>query len=82
MASYKWKWMFKNGREITNVFGKYKIFSAFSVPNSCQHTKGVVYLHVENVTREDHGTYKCALLESDVEIAVEDVPFYGMFYLF
>ena len=70
--------MFKNGREIANVSGKYKIFSAFSVPNSCQHTKGVVYLYVENVTREDLGTYKCALLESDLEIAVEDVPFYGM----
>ena len=81
MASYKWKWMFKNGSEITNASGKYKILSAFSSPNSCQQTKGVVYLHVNNVTTEDLGTYKCALLDSDMEIAVEDVPFYeyGMF---
>ena len=81
MASYKWKWMFKNGSEITNVSGKYKILSAFSSPNCCQQTKGVVYLHVNNVTTEDLGTYKCALLDSNMKIAVEDVPFYeyGMF---
>lgn len=76
MASYKWKWMFKNGREIANVYGKYEILSTFSQPNSCQQTKGAVYLHVKNLTREDLGTYVCALLESDTEIAVEDVPFY------
>ena len=76
MTSYKWKWMFKNGREILDIYGKYKILSSFSPPNSCQQTKGAVYLHVENVTREDLGTYKCVLLESDMEVAVEDVPFY------
>ena len=76
MASYKWKWMFKNGREITNVYGKYKILSTFSQPNSCQQTKGAVYLQVENLTREDLGTYMCALLESGTKIAVADVPFY------
>lgn len=74
MASYKWKWVFMNGREITNVYGKYKILSTFSQPNSCQQTKGAVYLHVENLTMEDFETYMCALLESDKEIAVEDVP--------
>ena len=76
MASYKWKWMLKNGNEITNVSGKYIILSSFSVPNSCQHTISVVYLHIANVTRKDLGTYKCALLQSDAEIALEDVLFY------
>ena len=66
----------KNGREIANVYGKYEILSTFSQPNSCQQTKGAVYLHVENLTREDLGTYKCVLFENDVEIAVEDVLFY------
>lgn len=75
-ASYKWKWTSKNGREVTNVYGKYKILSTFSQPNSCQQTKGAVYLHVENLTREDLGTYMCALLESGTEIASEDVPLY------
>ena len=81
MASYKWKWMFKNGKEIKNVSRKYKILSAFSPPNSCQQKKGAVHLHVENLSKEDLGTYKCALLESDMEIAVEDVHLYeyGMF---
>ena len=68
--------MFKNGREIANVYGKYEILSTFSQPNSCQQTKGAVYLHVENLTREDLGTYMCALLESGTEIASEDVPLY------
>ena len=76
MDSYKWKWMFKNEREITDVYGKYKIISTFSSPNSCQQKRGAVYLHVENLTMEDIGTYKCVLVENDVEIAVEDVPFY------
>ena len=82
MASYKWKWMFKNGKEIKNVSGKYKILSAFSPPNSCQQKKGTVHLHVENLTKEDIGTYKCALLESNMEIAAEDVHLYeyGMFH--
>ena len=81
MASYKWKWMFKNGTEITSVFGKYKILNTFSPPNSCQQKKGTVHLHIENLTHEDLGTYKCALLESDMKIAVEDVHLYeyGMF---
>ena len=74
--SYKWKWMFKNERETTDVYGKFKIISTFSSPNSCQQQKGAVYLHVENLTREDLGTYKCVLFENDVEIAVEDVLFY------
>ena len=77
MASYKWKWMFKNEREITDVYGKYEILSTFSGPNSCQQRSSAVYLHLENLTREDHGTYKCALFENNVEIALEDVPFYG-----
>ena len=77
MGSYKWKWMFNNGTEITNAFGKYKILNAFSSPNSCQQKKGTVSLQIENLTREDLGTYKCALLESDMEIAVEDVSLYG-----
>ena len=76
MASYKWKWMFKHEREITDVYGKYKILSNFSSPNSCQQNRGAVYLHVENLTREDLGTYKCVLFQNDVKIAVEDVPFY------
>ena len=76
MASYKWKWMSKNEREITDVYGKYKILSTFSSPNSCQQKRGAVYLHVENLTREDLGTYKCVLFENEVEIAAEDVPFY------
>ena len=76
MASFKWKWMFKNEREITDVHGKYKIITAFSSPNSCQQTRGDVYLRVENLTREDLGTYKCVLFENDMEIAKEDVPFY------
>ena len=81
MASYKWKWMFKNKKEIKNVSGKYKILTAFSPPNSCQQKKGTVHLHVENLTKEDIGTYKCALLESNMEIAAEDVHLYeyGMF---
>ena len=81
MASYKWKWMFKNGTEITSVFGKYKILNTFAPPNSCQQKKGTVHLHIENLTKEDLGTYKCALLESDMKIAVEDVHLYeyGMF---
>ena len=74
--SYKWKWMFKNEREITDVYGKFKINSTFSSPNSCQQKRGAVYLYVENLTREDLGTYKCVLFENDVEIAVEDVLFY------
>ena len=74
--SYKWKWMFKNEREITDVNGKFKIISTFSSPNSCQQKRGAVYLHVENLTREDLGTYKCVLFENDVEISVEDVLFY------
>ena len=77
MASYKWKWMFNNGTEITNAFGKYKILNASSSLNSCQQKKGTVSLQIENITKEDLGTYKCALLESDMEIAVEDVPLYG-----
>ena len=77
MASYKWKWMFNNGTEITNAFGKYKILNASSSLNSCQQKKGTVSLQIENLTKEDLGTYKCALLESDMEIAVEDVPLYG-----
>ena len=77
MGSYKWKWMFNNGTEITNAFGKYKILNAFSSLNSCQQKKGTVSLQIENLTREDLGTYKCALLESDMEIAVEDVSLYG-----
>ena len=84
MSSYKWKWEFNgNGREITNVYGRYKILSAFSPPNSCQQTKGSIYLHVENLTSEDLGTYRCALHESNTEIAVEDVPLdeYGMLRL-
>lgn len=76
MASFKWKWMFKNEREITDVYGKYKILSTFSSPNSCQQTIGEVYLHVENLTREDLGTYKCVLFENDMKIALDDVPFY------
>ena len=82
MASYKWKWRFKNGKEIKNVSRKYKILSAFSPPNSCQQKKRAVHLHVENLSKEDLGTYKCALLESDMEIAVEDVHLYeyGMFH--
>ena len=68
--------MFKNEREIRDVYGKYKILSTFSSPNSCQQKRGVVSLHVENLTMEDLGTYKCVLFENDVEIAVEDVPFY------
>ena len=76
MASYKWKWMFKHEREITDVYGKYKVLSMFSSPNSCQQTMGAVYLRVENLTTEDLGTYKCVLFENEVEIAAEDVPFY------
>ena len=76
MASYKWKWMFKNGKEIKSVSGKYQILSAFSPPNSCQQKKGTVHLHVENLTKEDIGTYNCALLESDLQIALEDVLLY------
>ena len=68
--------MFNNEREITDVYGKYKILSTFSSSNSCQQKRGVAYLHVENLTREDLGTYKCVLFENDVEIAVQDVPFY------
>ena len=68
--------MFKNEREITDVYGKYKILSTFSSPNSCQQTKGEVDLHVQNLTREDLGTYKCVLFENNMEIALEDVPFY------
>ena len=68
--------MFKHEREITDVYGKYKILSNFSSPNSCQQNRGAVYLHVENLTREDLGTYKCVLFQNDVKIAVEDVPFY------
>ena len=80
-APYKWKWLFNNGTEITNAFGKYKILNAFSSPNSCQQKKGTVSLQIENLTKEDLGTYKCALLEYDMEIAVDDVPLYeyGMF---
>ena len=76
MASFKWKWMFKNEREITDVYGKYKTLSTFSSPNSCQQTKGEVDLHVQNLTREDLGTYKCVLFENNMEIGSEDVPFY------
>ncbi|CAH3115211.1 unnamed protein product [Porites lobata] len=76
MASYKWKWMFINETEVMDVYGKYKILSTFSSPNSCQQTMGAVYLRVENLTTEDHGTYKCVLFENEVEIAAEDVPFY------
>ena len=81
MASYKWKWLFNNGTEITNAFGKYKLLNAFSSLNSCQQKKGTVSLQIENLTKEDLGTYKCTLLESDMGIAVEDVPLYeyGMF---
>ena len=59
-----------------DVYGKYKILSTFSSPNSCQQTMGAVYLRVENLTTEDLGTYKCVLFENEVEIAAEDVPFY------
>ena len=76
MASYKWKWVFINETEIMDVYGKYKILSTFSSPNSCQQTLGAVYLRVENLTTEDHGTYKCVLFQNEVEIAAEDVPFY------
>ena len=76
MASYKWKWVFINETEIMDVYGKYKILSTFSSPNSCQQTLGAVYLRVENLTTEDLGTYKCVLFENEVEIAAEDVPFY------
>ena len=76
MASYKWKWVSINETEIMDVYGKYKILSTFSSPNSCQQTMGEVYLRVENLTTEDLGTYKCVLFENEVEIAAEDVPFY------
>ena len=76
MASYKWKWMFNKETEITNAFGKYKILNAFFSLNSCQQKKGTVSLQIQNLTNEDLGTYNCALLESDMEIAVEDVPLY------
>ena len=81
LASYKWKWMFNNGTEITNAFGKYKILKAFSSLNSCQQKEGTVSLQIENLKKEDLGTYKCALLQSDMEIAIEDVSLggYGMF---
>ena len=68
--------MFINEKEIMDVYGKYKILSTFSSPNSCQQTMGEVYLRVENLTTEDLGTYKCVLFENEVEIAAEDVPFY------
>ena len=68
--------MFKTETEIMDVYGKYKILSRFSSPNSCQQTMGTVYLRVENLTMEDLGTYRCVLFENDMEIAVEDVPFY------
>lgn len=76
IASYKWKWMFKNERELTHVYGKYEILSAFSSLDSCKQRKGSVYLHVRNVTREDLGTYKCVLLQSNTVVAAEDIPFY------
>ena len=68
--------MFINETEVMDVYGKYKILSTFSSPNSCQQTMGEVYLRVENLTTEDLGTYKCVLFENEVEIAAEDVPFY------
>ena len=68
--------MFQNEREITDVYGGFKIISTFSSPNSCQQKRSAVYLHVENLTREDLGTDKCVLFKNDVEIAVEDVLFY------
>ena len=68
--------MFINEKEIMDVYGKYKILSTFSSPNSCQQTMGEVDLRVENLTTEDLGTYKCVLFENEVEIAAEDVPFY------
>ena len=58
------------------MYGKYEILSAFSSLDSCKQRKGSVYLHVRNVTREDLGTYKCVLLQSNTVVAAEDIPFY------
>ena len=77
--------MFNDSVEIKQdlVGGKYNIFSEYSLPNSCQQTKGLVALQIAGVNKHDLGQYKCKLLDPDTVLAVKDIPLLedGMFFL-
>lgn len=71
---YRWQWTFQEKEIVANT--KYQIFTSYSLPNICEHSKGSAILQINNVSKNDFGQYKCALKLPDVILAEKDISFY------
>ena len=78
--SYIWQWKFQD--KDLKEDGRYKIFSEYSPPNSCEQSKGLVAFQIGNVSKHDFGQYMCSLQMSGVTLAEKGISFYelGKFY--
>lgn len=71
---YQWQWKFQEKEIVEN--GKYQMFTSYSPPNLCQHSKASATLQINNVSQKDFGEYKCTLYQfTNVILAEEDIFF-------
>ena len=68
---YHWKWEFK-GREVQEN-GRYKMLYGMDPPNSCAQSLGRTRLQITNISKQDLGNYKCAVLKSNLTLGEDDV---------
>ncbi len=74
LFSYHWQWKFQE--RVIEENEKYKVFSNYKPPNTCQRSRGSVTLHIKNVSKEDLGQYICVLQLSNISLGEKDIPFY------